>query len=119
MTFSVCVKCGTTKKRPHDRCSNCQFQPVSDDDKAKSLILSLDYEIDNEYRGKTKEELQQIASEIKAGKPYEFDTQEVQSVVAYAHRVMSVLPIKLIIDGIRWLLPPIALLAVAIFLLRK
>jgi hypothetical protein len=95
------------------KCANCGFEPVSEEDWAKSLILSLDYEIDDEYLGKTKEELKAIAIEIQTGNSHEFDPLEIQSIVDYARRVAEISPSELIVDGLRWLLPPIALLVMA------
>src|SRR5689334_10208172 len=100
MTYAVCVQCGTEKSSPSVECSTCHFRPQSDDEKARSLILSLNYEIDGEYRGKNKEELEIIAKQIRAGKPYSFDEDEVRDVIAYAHRVLSIPFEKLFIDGL-------------------
>jgi hypothetical protein len=119
MTYSICIHCGGEKKRPVSKCSNCGFEPVSDEDKAKALIFSLDYEIDGEYRGKTKEELKAISVELRSGSSYEFDPLEVQAVVDYAHKIVIIPSSKLIVDGLRWLLPPVALLVVALFFLTR
>ena len=81
------------------------------------MILSTAYEIDGEYRGKTLEELKGIASNIHAGKPYEFDEAEVQAVIAYAHQVLAVPARRLVIDGLKWIVPPLAILVVTYVLL--
>jgi hypothetical protein len=107
------------KKHVASQCPNCGFEAVSDEDKAKSLILSLEYEMDGEYYGKTKEELEAIAADIRSGKPCEFDPLEVQTIIAYARRVLSITPGALIIDGLRWLLPPIMLLVAALILVSR
>lgn len=102
-----------------NKCGNCFFQPKSDVEKAKSLILSLDYEIGDEYLGKSKEELKIISEEIQKGQPYKFDMSEVSRVVDYARQVQAVPVRRLIVDGLRWLVPPIALLVAAFFLLKR
>lgn len=119
MSFAVCIRCGTTKRRPIDECQQCHLKPQSDEDKAKSLILSTAYEIAGDYRGKALEELKAIASDIRAGKPYEFDSEEVDAVVAYAKQVMAVPARRLIVDGLKWLVPPVAILAVVYLLLMR
>ncbi|WP_156956462.1 hypothetical protein [Stenoxybacter acetivorans] len=119
MTYSVCINCGVEKKHPMSKCSNCGFVPTSNEDKAKSLILSLDYEIDDEYCGKTKEELKVIAIELQFGNSYDFDPLEVKAVVDYSHRVDAIQPSELIIDGLKWLLLPISLLIIALVFLTK
>src|SRR5688572_5756234 len=103
--FAVCIRCGSSKRRPAAKCSVCHFEPQNSEDKAKSLILSLDHEIDGEYRGKTKHELKAIAAAIAKGQPYAFDEGEVRKVVEYARRVMSIPAKRLVFDGLRWLLP--------------
>jgi len=117
LNTAVCIRCGAAKKRPIDECPKCHFEPQSDEDKAKSLILSTAYEIDGEYRGKTLEELNAIARDMQAGKPHEFDAAEVRAVIAYAHQVMAIPARRLIIDGLKWLVPPVAILVVVYLLL--
>jgi hypothetical protein len=71
--------------------------------------------VDGDYRGKTREELIAIAGAIAKGHPYNFDEIEIRSVIAYAERVLAVPTKRLVVDGLRWLLPP-ALALVAVFL---
>jgi uncharacterized membrane protein YvbJ len=120
MIFSVCINCGSEKTRPSKRCTKCGFKPQSDDDKAKSLILSTAYEINGEYRGKTKKELKAIADEIRKGRQHEFSKGEVQSIIEYAQQVMAISTWRLIIDGLKWIGPPFAiLLLVYLFLFMQ
>ncbi len=82
----------------------------------------MNYEIDGEYRGKNKEELGIIATQIRAGKPYKFDVDEVRDIVEYAHKVLSIPLGKLVIDGLKWLVPPLIVLTliyVLIFLRNR
>ncbi len=115
--LAVCIRCGNIKRSPAAKCAVCHFQPQDAEDKGKSLILSTAYETDGEYRGKTKEELQAIAAAIEKGQPYAFDDAEVRSVVEYAERVLAVRAKRLAIDGVRWLLPPILVLAIVYLVL--
>jgi hypothetical protein len=117
MTMAVCVRCGLAKNRPVDRCARCGLQPQNDEEKAKSLILSTAYELNGEYRGKTIEELKAVAAAIEAGQPYPFDPAEVRAVIEYAHQVMAIPARRLIVDGLKWILPPLAILGVVYFLL--
>lgn len=114
--FSVCAKCGFSKKRPTDKCGKCGFVPQTDEEKAKSLILSTAYEIRGEYRGKKVDELKTIAAAIQAGKHYEFDPDEVRSVIAYAREVLAIPARRLILDGLKWIGPVVAIL-IAVYLL--
>jgi predicted ATP-dependent serine protease len=115
-TFSVCINCGVAKRKPMNKCAKCGFKPQSDEEKAKSLILSIYYEINDEYRGKTMEELEAIAIEIQKGVTYEFVAEEVRSVIAYAHQVMAIPARQLIIDGLKWIVPPVVILLIINFL---
>ncbi|UMR29607.1 hypothetical protein MJ904_21530 [Massilia sp. MB5] len=114
---AICIRCGHEKDSLPERCPSCGFAPRSDEDKARALILSLDYEIGGEYRGKSKEELRAIGAAIAQGQPYAFDEAEVRSVLAYARAVLNIPPRKLLLDGVRWLVPPLLLLALIYLLL--
>jgi hypothetical protein len=117
MIQAVCIQCGTPRKRPTDRCNVCHFKPSSDEEKAKSLMLSNFYEIDGEYRGKTQEELKAIGENIRDGKVYKFDPQEVAQVFAYAHEVMSIPTKRLVRDLVKWLAIPLGVLLAVLLLL--
>ncbi len=117
MSLAICIRCGTTKKNPIQKCPSCGFQPQSDEDKAKSLILSLNYEINGEYRGKSKVELLAIGQAIRDGKPYVFDPQEVAEVIQYAKRVLSIPPRVLLVDYLKWIGPPVLALAIVFALI--
>lgn len=105
MGFAVCIKCGAIKSYSIQKCKTCHFRPEEEEDKAKSLILSDDYEIDNEYLGKDIEELKKIASAIQSGADYKFSEQEVQDIIAYAHKVMNIPKEQLFFGLIKWLGP--------------
>lgn len=117
MIVAVCIRCGNIKHAPAAKCATCHFQAKSAEDKARSLILSTAYEIDGDYRGKTKEELQAIAVVIAKGHPYIFDDAEVQLVADYAEKMLALPAKRILIDGLRWLLPPLLALAFIYFLL--
>lgn len=79
-------------------------------------MLCLGYETENEYVGKSKEELLAIGEQIRQHGVHKFDEAEVQALVEYAKRVLEVPAHRLAIDGVVWLLPPIVIL-VAVFAL--
>jgi hypothetical protein len=116
MSRAVCTRCGEKKRQPILRCQRCGFMPHTDSDKAKAIILSLFYQREEEYLGKTEKELTQIAADITSGKPYQFDETEVNRVIKYARMVEAISTKRILIDGIRWIFPPIGLL-VAIWLI--
>jgi hypothetical protein len=89
--------------------------PHTEPDKAKAVILSLFYQLEDEYLGKTEKELTHIAAGITSGKPYQFDETEVNRVIKYSRMVEAIPTKRILIDGIRWIFPPIGLL-VAIWL---
>jgi hypothetical protein len=116
MSLAVCINSGDLKKAPMEKCPKCGFVPKTDEEKAKSLILSLNYEIDGVYKGQTKERLLEIAELVKQ-KRFTFDEAEVRAVIAHAHKVLSVPSSTLLKDGVRWLLWPAILLAVIVCIL--
>ena len=114
--IAICIKCGAQKKRSIDQCGGCGFVPQTDEEKAKSLIISSDYEIQGEYLGKTIEELRAVSADILTGKPHEFKADEVRAVIAYANEVMAIPAKTLFFDGVKWLGPPVVIL-IALFLI--
>ena len=99
-----------------EKCAKCGFVPNTDEEKAKSLILSLHYEMSGVYKGQTKERLLEIAELIKH-KQFHFNEAEVEAVIAYAHKVSSIPSSTLLRDGIRWLFWPAVLLALMVVVL--
>lgn len=116
--IAVCIRCGHMKRSPPAKCPACEFRPQANEDKAKSLILSTAYEIDGQYLGKTSEELRAIGRGIAQGRPYRFNDTEVASLIHYAESVSAISGRKLAIDGARWLLPPLLILALVFALLH-
>ena len=107
---AVCIKCGNFKNKAIIPCSFCGFSPESDEEKAKSIMLSTDYEINNEYKGKSIYELQVISNDLKKGKKFSFDDKEVKRLVRYARYIDSISWRKLLVDLICWLFVPICVL---------
>jgi hypothetical protein len=116
MSLAVCINSGDLKKSPMAKCPKCGFVPKTDEEKAKSLILSLNYEIDGVYKGQTRERLLEIAEQVKQ-KRFNFDEAEVNAVIAHAHKILSVPPSILLKDGLRWLLWPAILLVLMVCIL--
>lgn len=100
------------------KCPKCGFVPKTDREKAKSLILSLSYEIDGVYKGHSKEGLIEIGTLIKQ-KQFSFDEAEVDAVVEYAHEVLSVPASTLLKDGFKWLLWPAIVLGLMAWILMR
>jgi hypothetical protein len=113
--FAICINCGSSKSQPIQKCLVCGFTPRSSGEKAKSIILSLEYEIDGEYRGKTTEELVQIGQQIRRGM-HVFDPSEVSEVKQYAQRVLANSPI-ILKDLLRWIGVPLSVLLLLLALL--
>ena|SRR6266571_2869586 len=116
MSLAICINCGSSKKKPIQECSTCGFAPRSDEDKAKSLILSTAYEIDGDYRGKTKEELLAIGHLLQQG-AYSFDPKAVSEVIEYAKLVIAITPRRLITDLVKWIGVPVLILIAAFVIL--
>jgi len=54
---------------------------------------------------------------IAREQPFKFDHADVMEVIEYAESIRAVPASRLIIDGLRWLLPPILALCIIYFLL--
>lgn len=116
MRLSICISCGEIKKGSARKCKQCGFKPVTNEEKAKSIILSSDGEIDGEYMGKTLDELGVIRDEIRRGNSYYFNKLEVESTIDYANKGLSILPSKLVLEFIKWPTLPVLILILVFFL---
>jgi hypothetical protein len=67
MSYAICAACGNRKFDYLIRCSSCDHLPSSDEDFARALILSSDFELDSLGLPKSDDELAQIGAAIKAG----------------------------------------------------
>ena len=107
---AVCLKCGHFKPRALVACPKCGFVPHSAEDMARSLILSPYFDSGESVIGLSTQELAAAASQIQAGTPYRLDPKELARVAALQESARSITASRLLIDGLRWLLPPAALL---------
>ena len=107
---AVCLKCGHFKAQALTLCPKCGFVPHSKDDVARSLILSSYFDAGESVIGLSAQELAAAASQIQAGTPWRCDPKEVVRVAALHQTAKSITASRLLIDGLRWLLPPAALL---------
>lgn len=73
MTVAVCIKCGATKIGAFVRCLSCGYVPTSEEDRAKSVLLS-DHNLTNEDLG-------DVSKRIKSGLGVTFDETSLQQFV--------------------------------------
>lgn len=88
MKNAICIRCGHPKKRSYSRCPNCSFAPKSDRDLAKSMMLSLDYQVGEQYLARSWEELLEIGVSLSKGE-YQFDEKEVEELTKDARKSMD------------------------------
>lgn len=69
MTYAICIRCGGEKFGAFTLCRSCGFVPATDDDIAKSLMVS-----DHHFG---RDRLLEIGAAIAAGQPMEFDAGNV------------------------------------------
>jgi hypothetical protein len=75
MTVAVCLKCGTMKCGAFTPCSECGFDPETDEERAKHLMVTDWYFAEEDLKG--------IAEKIQAGEEVTFDPQSLASFIAY------------------------------------
>lgn len=110
---AVCVTCGAFKKAAVESCPECGYEPESEYEVARALILSKQFPAGNRIIGRSVDELRAIGEQIRGGRPYYFDAQEQQIVVeayrdhtnAKSGRHASVF--------LKWLIPLLLLLILA------
>lgn len=89
---SVCVRCGAFKKTAFSHCKQCGFQPKSDYEAARSLILSEKAVIGDMEVGQTPEALQDIAAAIRRGRPFPIDGELQKQVVRAYYKYLKANP---------------------------
>lgn len=110
------MKCGAAKRGPVAKCPRCGFVPVQETDKATSLMVSLNYEIDGEYLGQSPEQLLATSALIKEG-TYRFDEHEIKRVIAHAHRALGAPGGTMAKDLVKWLLWPTVIVVLILIIL--
>src|SRR5688572_7404447 len=75
---AICVRCGAYKRRSLIRCRSCAYEPGSDYEAARALILSLNTGASTTAVGRSEAELKRIGADIRSGRPYLFDPAEEQ-----------------------------------------
>jgi RecJ-like exonuclease len=69
MTIAICTACGTKKFGAFSPCDECGFTPSSNDERAKSVLLS-----DHHY---TQAQLDELSRAIKVGQTILYDSASV------------------------------------------
>lgn len=120
---AICISCGEEKRMVLGACDECGFIPDSLSDKARSLVLSLNYQVQtNEYgnddRSKPWPELQAIGRAIAAGQAYDFSKEPMDLVEKQVQFLGKLTPGKVLIDALVWLAPLLAAVFVVLLLLR-
>lgn len=117
----MCVSCGAFKKSALENCPECGYQPESEYEVARALILSKKFPAGNRIIGRPVDELRTIGEQIRRGRPYYFDAQE-QQIVAEAYRdYTNAKSGQRVFAFLKWLIPLLlifVLAAVMLLLLR-
>lgn len=116
---AICIRCGHFKARPLTRCGNCQFLPATPEDTARSLVLSRPFDAGEQLIGLTPPELRAAARQIREGQGYEFDPAMLARVIAHHEAAKAITGRRLLVDALRWLGPPLALLALLLWLVMR
>ena len=116
---AVCIHCGHFKHVALRACDKCGFLPVTPEDSARSLMLSPCFDVGEEVIGLTPSELQDAAKTIQGGRPFQFNPVVLSKVVELQQTAKAITPRRLVTDLVCWLLPPLAILAGALWLLSR
>ena len=112
---SICIRCGTFKQFVSESCETCGFAPQSDEDIAKSFLLSTEFDAAEEVLGKSNDELLEISEQIRRGH-YEFDANDVQRHLTEYRKVKYTTPRTVIVDLVKWGWPVLILAAVLVLI---
>lgn len=113
---AVCVACGAFKGDALVSCPECNYQPASDYEVARSVILSQAFTVDKVTIGRTAEELEKISAEIRGGRPYYFDAEEQRRVAEHYREYGAVRP-KSTLGFLKWLVPLLLLAGLVVAVL--
>jgi predicted ATP-dependent serine protease len=116
---AVCIHCGQFKPRALGACGACGFVPSSAEDQARSLMLSPFFDAGENVIGLAPAELKRAAELIQNGNRYTFEPKTLAQVIAHHAAARAITPRQLVIDLVRWLLPPLLVLAAAFWLLAR
>ena len=83
------------------------------------MILSTAFEMNGEYRGRSRAELEGIGASIRAGNPYSFDPEDIRALILYASEIARIPASRLAMDALKWLGPPLLLLAVLYYFILR
>ncbi len=110
---AVCVTCGAIKKAAVERCPQCGYEPESEYEVARALILSKAFPAGNRIIGRSLDELRAIGEQIRSGRPYYFDPHEQQTVVEAYRDYLDAKSGRHASVFLKWLVPLLLILVLA------
>ena len=121
---SICIACGSPKDSYQEACANCEFEPQSHEDLAKSRILSEPWDFGLPdggivSTGRTSDELASIAETIRSGGAYDYPADELEGMIWVIREAESMTGRDVLKDLIAWLAPPLGLAAVVWYLIAR
>jgi uncharacterized Zn finger protein (UPF0148 family) len=114
---AVCVACGAFKNDALVSCPECGYQPESEYEVARSLILSQKFSVGQTAIGRTADELQKVSDDIRGGRPYYFDPEEQRRVVDQYREYEAARSKRPALGFLKWLLPLLVLAGLIVVLL--
>ena len=96
---AVCVACGAFKNDALIACPECDYQPASEYEVARSLILS------QTHTGRKAEDLEKISADIRGGRPYLFDAEEQRRVAEHYREHEAAEAKRSKLGFLKWLVP--------------
>ena len=102
---AVCVACGAFKNDALIACPECDYQPASEYEVARSLILSQTHTIGDVAIGRKAEDLEKISADIRGGRPYLFDAEEQRRVAEHYREHGATEAKRSKLGFLKWLVP--------------
>jgi hypothetical protein len=119
VSSAICVRCGELKPAALGKCVRCGFLPSSPEDQARSLMLSRQFDAGETVIGLQPQDLHTVATRIQSGEPFHFDPDVLAMVMARHGAARQITARRLLIDLVRWLWLPVAVLAGMYWLLWR
>jgi len=116
---AVCIHCGNLKPHFLSECRKCGFIPLSLSAKARSLILSMDYERQsNEYGNEPSEvslrDLEDMGRRIESGIDFEYDDEAILDAERHLQSIEALTAKDVFRATFLWLLPVIVVFVVTV-----
>ena len=121
---TICICCGAPKRFYNQVCPACSFEPTSEEELAKSRILSEPWSFglpdgDVFETGRSAEELSKISELLRSGGEYRFSRDELTAMMKVFDEANAITGVDVAWGLAKWFGPPITVLLLVYWFLAS